>query len=160
MSPYEMASSWSASFSEEAKSDPLHGGVCGILEKYHGITMNNKYFNSYGEVIESGLEQVKYKWHPNGCHNVKATFDHEFAHQIDKYLKVRENKEIVDLWESQTKEKLKEALSEYAYWNGETKHKDAGEMIAEAWSEYCNNENPRELSKIIGKEIERLWKKK
>ncbi len=33
-------------------------------------------------------------------------------------------------------------------------------MIAEAWSEYCNNPEPREIAKIIGETIEKEYKKK
>lgn len=155
-----MASSWSYVYPEEVKNDPLHGGMYKIKEKYHGITMNDKYFDHYDKVLESGMRQVKYKWHPEGGHTVKATFDHEFAHQIDDYLALRNNEKIIKLWESQTKESLKENLSEYAFWDGKNKHKDAGEMIAEAWSEYCNNKNPRGIANTVGKEIKKAWQKK
>lgn len=44
--------------------------------------------------------------------------------------------------------------------NTHESNKEAGEMIAEAWSEYQNNENPREIAKTIGEEIVKLWMKK
>ncbi|MEG0614272.1 MAG: hypothetical protein RR540_00840 [Oscillospiraceae bacterium] len=34
------------------------------------------------------------------------------------------------------------------------------EMIAEAWAEYCNNPQPREIAKTIGEAIEAEYKKK
>ncbi|PKK40389.1 hypothetical protein ABB02_00375 [Clostridiaceae bacterium JG1575] len=92
--PNSMASSWSKIAPEELKNDPMHGEAIRIREKYHGITMNNKYFDSYGRAYESGVRQVTAKWHPEGRQTVKATFDHEFAHQIDEYLKVNENENI------------------------------------------------------------------
>lgn len=161
----EMASSWSGRFSDEIKKDPVHGVVFGILEKHHGITMNSKYFNSYGAAIESGVEQVKDKYHPDGCFTVKSTFDHEFAHQIDDYLGLQKSEKILQLWENCGREHMKNGLSEYAfgyYKNDGTfiKHSDAKEMIAEAWSEYNNNEKPREIAKIISEEVMDIWKKK
>ena len=30
-------------------------------------------------------------------------------------------------------------------------------MIAEAWSEYRNNSEPREVAKKVGKRVEELW---
>lgn len=149
----EMASSWSCSFSDDLKSDSMHGKVFEILEKYNGITMNNKYFNNNANVVNSGLLQVENKWHPQACFNTKSSFDHEFAHQIDKYLKLSENENILEIYNSMSKEDIKENLSGYAA-------TDIGEFIAEAWSEYCNNENPREVASIVGKEILKLWKKK
>ncbi len=34
------------------------------------------------------------------------------------------------------------------------------EMIAEAWAEYCNNPNPREIAKVVGRTIEEEYRKK
>lgn len=156
--PNSMASSWSHSFEENLKSDPLHGEVYKILEKYHGISLNDKYFDNYDKVIESGLRQAKAKWHPEGCYDVKATFDHEFAHQIDAYLNVGDSKTIQKLFDKKTKEEITKGLSTYA-WDNDNRNRYA-EMIAEGWSEYCNNDNPREMAKTIGEEIMKLWKKK
>lgn len=149
----EMASSWSFFYPEELKTDALNAKVYEILEKYHGITMNDKYFNDNANVLKSGLLQVENKWHPQVCFNTKSSFDHEFAHQIDSYLKLSENEKILEIYNSMSKEDIKENLSGYAA-------TDIGEFIAEAWSEYCNNENPREVASIVGKEILKLWKKK
>lgn len=149
----EMASSLSCSFSDDLKNDPMHGKVFEIFEKYNGITMNDKYFNDNTSVLESGLSQVKNKWHPQACFNTKSTFDHEFAHQIDRYLNVCENENILEIYNKMSKEDIKDSLSGYATTN-------IKEFIAEAWSEYCNNENPREIATTVGKEIIKLWKKK
>ena len=123
-----------------------------VLRKANGITMNNKFFNDYENAIANKVEQVKRKWKPIGCDTVKGTFDHEFGHQIDSFLKIRENQKIIDLYEKLTKEELKENLSGYSAEN-------IKEFIAESWSEYVNNPNPREISKTIGSLIEEEWEK-
>lgn len=154
----EMASSFSYVFSEEQKQKPVFGEALKILEKYHGITMSNKYFNKYGNVIEKGLEQMELKWHPEGCFNVKSTFDHEFAHQIDKNLNISANETVQKLFDDRTKEEITRDLCRYA-WDNDNEDRYS-EMIAEGWSEYCNNDQPREMAKTIGKEIVKAWKKK
>lgn len=123
-----------------------------VLRKANGITMNNKFFNDYENAIANKVEQVKRKWKPIGCDTVKGTFDHEFGHQIDSFLKIRENQKIIDLYEKLTKEELKENLSGYSAEN-------IKEFIAESWSEYVNNPNPREISKTVGSLIEEEWEK-
>ncbi|MDO5015278.1 MAG: hypothetical protein Q4E28_04935 [Clostridia bacterium] len=146
-----------SSINEEALTN-LPEELRDSLMPYMGITMNNRYFNEYGKVIESGLQQVKSKWRPERCFNVKATFDHEFAHQIDGYLNLREVEKIQKLFDERTFEEITRDLSKYS-WNNNNPDKYS-EMIAEGWSEYCNNEKPRELAKIIGDEIIKLWKNK
>lgn len=137
---YEMASSWSP-------IPPFD--VC------RGICMNKGYFGNYDKALQSGTNQVKRQWHPTGCSTVKATFDHEFGHQLDDWLGVGKQKNIQDLFNSRTRSELTNDLSEYA-WNNENKNQYS-EMIAEAWSEYCNNPTPRPIAVEVGKTIERLY---
>ncbi len=148
---YEMASSYSPKNINEDSDE-----IDKIFYKYRGITLNKKYFNNYGEVIKKGLYQVKNKWHPEACHTVKATFDHEFAHQIDAYLNIRDNEIIKKLYDDRNKQEITDGLSTYS-WKNNNKNKYS-EMIAEGWSEYCNNQKPRGMAKTIGKEIEKTWK--
>lgn len=143
----EMASSLSI------KPEDIHKKpYLAILKKYEGICMNNKVFNNYDEITSDKIEQVKLKWKPVGCGTVKATFDHEFGHQIDSFLKVENEKSIIKLAMSKSNTDMRESLSGYA-------NTDINEFIAEGWSEYCNNPNPREIANEIGKTIERLWEK-
>ena len=155
VSSFEMASSWSHKYSaEKIEKYPEFE----IFNKYRGITMNNKYYNNYGTALQNGIKQVKNKWTPEGCQTVKSTFDHEFGHQIDEYLKVRDNDKIQKIFNEKSNEQITENLSRYS-WDNDNKNKYA-EMIAEGWSEYCNNDKPREMAETIGKVIEELWEKK
>ena len=134
INPREMAVS--LSLKNKATNNPLTP----IIKKYTGITMNNEFFNDYENAIANKIEQVKKKWKPIGCGTVKGTFDHEFGHQIDKFLKINENEKIINLYEKLSKDELEENLSRYSATN-------INEFIAEAWSEYANNSNPRNISK-------------
>lgn len=134
-----------------------------IYSKYYGITINEEYFKDNDFVIAEGKREVANKWRPVGCYTTKSVFDHEFAHQIDGYLNLRDDFTIKKIFENASRTSLKNELCEYAYGsyvndNTFVKHEDAKEMIAEAWSEYNNNSSPREIAKIIGEKIEKLWK--
>ena len=67
----------------------------------------------------------------------------------------RSQKNIQDLFDSRTVSELTNDLSEYA-WNNQNKNRYS-EMIAEAWSEYCNNPAPRPIAVEVGETIERLY---
>ncbi len=136
----EMASSWSP-------KPPFD--IC------KGICLNKGYFGDYDKALQSGIKQVERKWHPVGCSTVKATFDHEFGHQLDDWLGVSKQKNIQELFNGRTASELTKDLSEYA-WNNGNRNKYS-EMIAEAWSEYCNNPSPRPLAVEVGETIERLY---
>lgn len=139
-----------ASVSKETLNAIIDDDLREKLEEFKGITMNKNYFNNYKKVIEEGKLQVEANWHPKECYNVKATFDHEFAHQIDSFLNVSGDENVVNLFNGTTEEDIGNGLSRYASTN-------IKEFIAEGWSEYCNNKEPREISTKIGEVIERLW---
>lgn len=138
-------------FIDKDNKDPVNM----IRAKYQGITMNSLHFKNYEEVTESLKMQVNGKWHPVGCDTVKAVFDHEFGHQLDSFLGIRNKKEMIEILEENKKEKGK-FLSEYSIFN-KLDEINIKEIIAEGWSEYCNNSNPRELSQRVGKLIEREY---
>lgn len=130
-----------------------------ILEKYKGVSVNSLWGKNYNIFLESVTEGVEKKFHPIGTDTVKSIFDHECGHILDYTLGLRdmpEIKEIYDKYLDEGIQKLTEDLSKYA-WNNTNKNKYA-EMIAEAYSEYKNNANPREIASTIGKIIDRLTK--
>ena len=138
-------------FIDKDNKDPVNM----IRAKYQGITMNSLHFKNYEEVTESLKMQVNGKWHPVGCDTVKAVLDHEFGHQLDSFLGIRNKKEMIEILEENKKEKGK-FLSEYSIFN-KLDEINIKETIAEGWSEYCNNSKPRELSQRVGKLIEREY---
>ena len=143
----EMASSWTPG---------------GEYSKFSGICMNKGFFKDFDEAIRSKKYQVSVKWKPKGTATIKGTFDHEFGHQLDAWLGVGKQPNIQKLFDDRENvASITDELSEYA-WNNGNKNKYA-EMIAEGWTEYCNNPEPRPMAAEIGKTIERLyeeWKKK
>lgn len=119
-----------------------------------GIGVNKKWGNDV-EKFEVALKRnVDNKFHPEGCDTIKAMIDHEFGHALDDLHKFRDMDEISTAYKdlcSMSNDKAKESLSLYAMTNRR-------EFIAEAWSEYLNNPNPRPTAKKIGRIVERVIK--
>lgn len=128
------------------------------FEHSKGIMVNEIFGKDYDNFVEVLKRNVKSQFHPTGADTVRSVADHEIGHQLDTLLGVRNNKEIQDLFNSMSKDEITENLSRYS-WKNSNKNK-YGEFIAEGWSEYCNNPNPRPIAKQIGETIERLYKEK
>jgi len=91
--------------------------------------------------------EVETKYHPEGTDNIKSSLDHEMAHSISKNYGIVNDPDLQSYF-AMSPDEVKNNLSEYAATNKE-------ELIAEAWSEYKNNPNPRPMAKNIGQIIEK-----
>lgn len=119
--------------------------------QFQGVTVNKEWGKSSERFLKALQNDVSIKWHPEGCSTIRSVLDHEVGHQLDSLLDISKIPEIKLLFESRSTNQLTEALSRYA-WDNSNSNK-YGEMIAEAWAEYCNNPSPREIAKIIGDRI-------
>lgn len=119
-----------------------------------GICFNTSWA---GDKIDKQLaHDVSVKWHPVGCASLKATFDHELGHEIDRLVGLRTNPVFLKLYREETakgKKYVTDSLSEYG-------HKNEAEFIAEAWSEYLNNETPRPIAVAVGNLVKKLYDEK
>jgi hypothetical protein len=89
--------------------------------------------------------------------------EHEFGHEVDKFLKVRTNNEFKTIYEREHAKGIKnltDRLSEYGATAGSKPQNRPAEMIAEAWAEFTHSKTPRELSREIGELILKLNKEK
>lgn len=127
-----------------------------VLANYNGITVNTARGGDYEKMLEMLKENIESKFHSKRPPNVKGIFDHEFGHQIDKAYGVSKNKEIIDLRTSLSNKEITNGLSEYAWRNKNSNV--CGEFIAEAWAEYKNSPEPREIATKVGHIIERMKK--
>ena len=125
---------------------------------FKGVSVNKFWGNKSDIFIKELSSDVSSKFHPVGCDTIRSVLDHEIGHQLDDLLNISDIKEVQDLFNNKTQEELTNALSRYA-WDNDNNNK-YGEMIAEAWAEYCNNPEPREVAKIIGEIIEKEYYKK
>lgn len=122
---------WSLKIPKSA--DPTNGR----LDKYCGIAINDIYANDNDAFTEKKVAEVASKHKPLGCDTPKATADHEIGHEIDRMLSARNDEKIIALYEDfLDNDNPEDYLSGYAQTN-------IAEFIAEAYSEYRNNPNPR-----------------
>lgn len=129
-----------------------------FLKGYRGVTVNPDYGKDAKRFIENIKSTVDSKFSPVSCDTIKAILDHEVGHQIDDLLGISDLKDIQDLFNSKTKEELKNGLSSYTY--DHNNNKKYSEFIAEAWAEYRNNPEPREIATSVGRTIEKTYDKK
>jgi hypothetical protein len=127
-----------------------------------GIAFNEKWAKDYKALVDANARSVKAGWHPVGTENPVSNFTHEFGHQIDNLITEKGLRgEINGLWDKWRKDAImsrtgmdfqRGTLSEYA-------SKTPQEFVAEAFSEYIHNPNPRPLAKEVGEAIERAFQK-
>lgn len=117
-----------------------------------GIVWNEKFKNSknFDYTCEVGF-------HPQNSGSLKAIVDHEFGHQIDRFIQLKGGEktaaytELKNYHSSLSKAEINDGLSKYA----STKF---AEFIAEGFSEYKNNPNPRPMAQKIGKLLTQAYK--
>ena len=119
----------------------------------NGVSFNAKF---RGDTLKNALDSdVKNKWHPEGCNTAKSVFDHELGHKIDEATGLRTDVEFLKIFNDAEKhgaDWIKDNLSKYAYVQSykSGNYDPKAEFIAEAWSEYLNNPNPRPIAKSVG----------
>lgn len=123
----------------------------------NGIVWNNKY--GVDESNKALQRDVRLKWHPVCCDKPRSIIDHEIGHKIDELLGLRSDPDFLRVFNEETAkgyDYILNNLSGYA-WKGRD---PKAEFIAEAWSEYLNNPDPRPIALKIGHMIEAKYKKK
>lgn len=128
-----------------------------IYKDFAGIVVNRDIGKDATSFVASLKRQVESKYHPVGADSIKSVLDHEIGHQLDDLLGIGNQEHIKKLFDSRTTEELTNDISKYAWDNDNNKR--YSEMIAEAWSEYQNNPEPREIAKVVGETIEQTYKK-
>jgi len=115
-----------------------------------GIAVNEKYTATAKGIDDLNISlkhSVDTAFHPPGCDTLKSIVDHEIGHQIDDLLLLHKDQEVLDLFKSLRNQRTIESeVSGYA-------NENIREFIAEAWSEFKNNPNPRATAAKIGRII-------
>lgn len=146
----QMAKQYADDFISNSKLDDTEGTYAWslrtgnpALDKYDGVAVNNDYAKDYARFKSEKQADEIAKWAPIGCGSPKAVADHELGHEIDNLLGASNDGIINDLYSNMMKEnKAEEMLSGYS-------RKNVKEFIAESYSEYRNNSDPREISRAV-----------
>jgi len=137
-------------------------GETGIdLSEFYGISINEDFGRNHKKFIESIKIDEKNGHLPVGCNTIKSVIDHEMGHQLDNLLDLKYVSSIRSVFNEFEKNpsEMKEKLSGYAldgFLKGGSDYRYS-EPIAEAWSEYRNNPEPRETAEKVGKIVNRLY---
>lgn len=130
--------------------------------KYEGITFNKKFASNYDDFLNSLQSDVKSGWHPIGTDTPASVLTHEFGHQIDNFLKAKGVRDWVQPMFEEYRNEATSLLrngtyktSREAYGNllSDYGSKNSAEFLAEAFSEYIHNPNPRPIAKKVGEKI-------
>lgn len=129
------------------------GGIDLDLSKYKGVYINANEAKSKAELDKIVNYNGNTGWFTKGASDFKYIMDHEFGHEIDKFLGIRNDprfKAIFEREHSNGIEYVSQRLSKYGATAGKEISHRPHEMIAEAWAEYVTSPKPRELSTEIG----------
>ena len=137
--------------------------------RYSEVRASATWFGNPKKCKAKYEQDVQVGFHPEGT-TYEAILIHEYGHQIDEYLgkifhsgdpfsnvvmnelKAKTGKNEVQL-RSMVSKYAVEGATKYAFW------KSNMEFFAEAWAEYNNSENPREIAKMVGGIVEDAFKK-
>lgn len=97
-------------------------------------------------------------FHPKGAGTAKGAIDHEFGHAIERYILNERNngksspsyRKIQNMYNDLSRQEISDGLSRYAVGS-------LSEFIAEAYSEYKNSSNPREISRNVGEWLKQAY---
>lgn len=139
-------------------------GIVINLEQFNGVYINK----SFGAMAKADLDKIivnnsSVKWFTKDATDFSYIMEHEFGHEVDKFLKVRTNNEFKTIYEREHAKGIKnltDRLSEYGATAGSKPQNRPAEMIAEAWAEFTHSKTPRELAREIGELILKLNKEK
>lgn len=137
-------------------------GVDLDLTQFNGVYVNKVAGLSKASLDDIVIRNVQSGWFAKGGKDFGYIMTHEFGHEIDKLLSLKENPKFRAIYEREHAKGLdavSERLSRYGATAGKLPAHRPDEMIAEAWAEYLHSENPRELSREIGELIESEYKK-
>lgn len=135
-------------------------------EAFSKYGLNGVAFNSTwaGDKVKDALRNdVEHRYHPIGCDTVKSIFDHELGHKLDELLSLYTDPDFLAIYnpaKAKGEQYITDNLSHYAYNSrmlGKSNYIPQKEFIAEAWSEYLNNEKPRPIAVAVGELIKRKY---
>jgi SPP1 gp7 family putative phage head morphogenesis protein len=134
------------------------------FEQFNGVYINKPYgIKSKIELDEMVLRNSSTKWFTKDAKDFSYIMEHEFGHEVDKFLGVKANSEFKAIFAREHAkgiDSVSDRLSRYGATAGRNPMNRPDEMIAEAWAEFTHSKNPRELSREIGELILKLNKQK
>lgn len=120
--------------------------------RFEGIAWNADRAKDYDGLVSTITRDVMANWHPQGTGVPSSVITHEFAHQIDNFLKDNNLRgKINTIYATYTKADVVNGLCRYG-------SKNTAEFFAEAMTEYIHSATPREIAKTVGEAVDEIFK--
>ncbi len=136
-------------FARHLKYPTTHKIYEELNEEFRGIQFNKEWFKD-GSIEEAYLSNVNSNFHPKGT-TAQAVITHELGHALDSLINLNNNEDFLNYYRTLTRKDIENGLSRYA-------NENKKEFIAEAFAEYIESEEPREIANNVGKLIEKAYK--
>lgn len=153
---YDQASAMSAA-KKQVKKPKVNGKVwmqSWAEPSVSGIAVNDKWAKDLPAFTDELDKAINVAWHPVGCNTIKSAVDHEFGHQLDDLIGLSDIAALKnELYRDALLAGIKGEVSTYAGTNLQ-------EFIAECWSEFKNNPEPRRFSVQVARLIKDEYARK
>ena len=140
---------------------------CSVGFGHGGITVNKKHFKDIKKLLKTYQGDLDYGFHPKGTTGHSIVM-HELGHAVDDYLtNTLHAAGYKNAWQAKyvsadlrpkvmraCKMKVNQVSTEVSRYAS----KDHFEFFAESFAEYMDSENPRQVAKEFGKQLEEILK--
>lgn len=117
--------------------------------KLNGISINAENARNYSALRQDLEKEEARGASPKGCKSVNYLINHEIAHQLDSYLNLSSDPDIINEFKKHIRLTEKEQIANVCTYASTDIH----EFIAEAWAESQCSSAPREVAKFIGEKV-------
>lgn len=117
--------------------------------KFNGISINAKNASDYLALCKDLENEEARGASPKGCNSVNYLINHEIAHQLDSFLNLSSDADIIREYKRHVMMSEEDQVANVCTYASTDIH----EFIAEAWAESQCSSTPREIAKLIGEKV-------
>lgn len=117
--------------------------------KFNGISINAKNASDYLALCKDLENEEASGASPKGCNSVNYLINHEIAHQLDSFLNLSSDADIIREYKKHVMMSEEDQVANVCTYASTDIH----EFIAEAWAESQCSSTPRKIAKLIGEKV-------
>ena len=117
--------------------------------KFNGISINAENASDYLSLCKDLENEEARGASPKGCNSVNYLINHEIAHQLDSFLNLSSDADIIREYKKHVMMSEEDQVANVCTYASTDIH----EFIAEAWAESQCSSTPREIAKLIGEKV-------